>query len=121
MSSAARQYVAEKGLAPSELTLVAFGGAGPVHALGLARKLGCARVVVPPFPGVMSSLGLLAAPVAFERSQAVRKLATAVSSDDLEVLLKRLEADAPCCRRTPSRRWPASPTCVIPARTTPSK
>jgi N-methylhydantoinase A/oxoprolinase/acetone carboxylase beta subunit len=94
MSSAARQYVAEKGLAPSELTLVAFGGAGPVHALGLARKLGCARVVVPPFPGVMSSLGLLAAPVAFERSQAVRKLATAVSSDDLEVLLKRLEADA---------------------------
>ncbi|HZP75046.1 MAG TPA: hydantoinase/oxoprolinase family protein [Pseudolabrys sp.] len=94
MSSAARQYVAEKGLSPSELTMIAFGGAGPVHALGLARKLGCARVVVPPFPGVMSALGLLAAPVAFERSQAVRKLASAVDAGDLESLLRRLQSDA---------------------------
>ena len=41
MASAARIYVAEKGKAPPELSLVAFGGAGPVHAAGLARKLGC--------------------------------------------------------------------------------
>jgi N-methylhydantoinase A/oxoprolinase/acetone carboxylase beta subunit len=94
MSSAARQYVAEKGLAPSELTMIAFGGAGPVHAIGLARKLGCPRVVIPPFPGVMSSLGLLAAPVAFERSHAVRRLIGAVAPAELERLLGRLGDDA---------------------------
>ena len=56
------------------LLLVACGGAGPLHAIGLARKLGCPRVVVPPYSGVLSSLGLLAAPIAFERSRAVRRL-----------------------------------------------
>ncbi|HWK97782.1 MAG TPA: hydantoinase/oxoprolinase family protein [Pseudolabrys sp.] len=94
MASAARQYVAEKALAPSELTMIAFGGAGPVHALGLARKLGCPRVVIPPFPGVMSSLGLLAAPVAFERSHAVKRLSRDVAPADLEALFSRLAADA---------------------------
>ena len=45
MAAAARIYVAEKGKAPPELSMVAFGGAGPVHAAGLARKLGCPRLV----------------------------------------------------------------------------
>lgn len=94
MASAARQYVAEKGLSPSELTMIAFGGAGPVHALGLARKLGCPRVVIPPFPGVMSALGLLAAPVAFERSYSVKRLASAIAPVELEALLVRLSAEA---------------------------
>lgn len=94
MASAARQYVAEKGLSPSELTMIAFGGAGPVHALGLARKLGCPRVVIPPFPGVMSALGLLAAPVAFERSYSVKRLARAIAPVELEALLVRLSAEA---------------------------
>jgi N-methylhydantoinase A len=94
MASAARQYVAEKGLAPSELTMIAFGGAGPVHALGLARKLGCSRVVVPPFPGVMSSLGLLAAPVAFERTHSVKRLAAATTPAELETLLRKLGDEA---------------------------
>lgn len=94
MASAARQYVAEKGLSPSELTMIAFGGAGPVHALGLARKLGCPRVVIPPFPGVMSSLGLLAAPVAFERSQSVKRLANDVVPNDIEALYRRLSEEA---------------------------
>jgi N-methylhydantoinase A len=94
MASAARQYVAEKGLSPSELTMIAFGGAGPVHAVGLARKLGCPRVVVPPFPGVMSSIGLLAAPVAFERSYAVKRLAGETPPAELEALLVKLSAEA---------------------------
>lgn len=94
MASAARQYVAEKGLSPSELTMIAFGGAGPVHALGLARKLGCPRVVVPPFPGVMSALGLLAAPVAFERSYSFKRFANATSPGDLEALLVKLSTEA---------------------------
>ena len=94
MASAARQYIAEKGRGPSELTMIAFGGAGPVHALGLARKLGTPRVVVPPFPGVMSSLGLLAAPVAFERAHAVRRLVGEIKPQELERLLDRIADDA---------------------------
>ena len=94
MASAARIYAAEKGKAPPELSLVAFGGAGPVHAAGLARKLGCPRLVVPPHSGVMSSLGLLAAPVAFERSRAVRRMLKAVDLPALEAGFRALEAEA---------------------------
>jgi N-methylhydantoinase A/oxoprolinase/acetone carboxylase beta subunit len=108
MSSAARQYIAEKGLAPSELTMIAFGGAGPVHALGLARKIGCPRVVIPPFPGVMSSLGLLVAPMAFERSRAMRKLASAVAPAELAALFDALAAEARALlppEATPQAAW----------------
>jgi len=94
MASAARMYVAEKGQAPSKLSLVAFGGAGPVHAVGLARKLGCPQVIVPPFSGVMSSLGLLAAPVAFERSRAVRQIVNALDLDAIEAAFCELEDEA---------------------------
>lgn len=94
MASAARMYVAEKALAPSELTLFAFGGAGPIHAVSLARKLGCPRVVVPPFSGVMSSLGLLAAPIAFERSRAVRRLVGALDLQTIERDFVAIEQDA---------------------------
>lgn len=76
MASAARVYCAEKGEHPGELTLIAFGGAGPVHAVGLARRLGCPRVVIPPYPGVMSSFGLLVAENAFEQRKAFRTLLT---------------------------------------------
>jgi N-methylhydantoinase A/oxoprolinase/acetone carboxylase beta subunit len=94
MTSAARVYVAEKGQAPSHLSLVAFGGAGPVHAVGLARKLGCPQVIVPPFSGVMSSIGLLAAPVAFERSRAVRQIVNALDLDTVEAAFQELEDEA---------------------------
>ena len=94
MASAARMYVAEKGKAPSRLSLVAFGGAGPVHAVGLARKLGCPRVVVPPFSGVMSSFGLLAAPVAFERSRAVRQIVRTLNLDAVEAAFVDIEKEA---------------------------
>ncbi len=94
MASAAQVYVAEKGTAPPELSMVAFGGAGPVHAAGLARKLGCPRLVVPPHSGVMSSLGLLAAPVAFERSRAVRRILRAVDLDTVDAAFRELESEA---------------------------
>jgi N-methylhydantoinase A len=93
MAAAARVYVAEKAKAPKDLTLVALGGAGPVHAVGLARKLGCPRVMVPPYSGVLSSLGLLAAPIAFERSRAVRRVLDALEPAALEQLFKDLEAE----------------------------
>jgi N-methylhydantoinase A len=94
MAAAARIYVTEKGKAASHLTLVSSGGAGPVHAVDLARKLGIRRVVVPPYSGVMSSLGLLTAPLAFERSRSIHQLLETVDVEQLEATFAELEADA---------------------------
>jgi N-methylhydantoinase A len=69
MAAAVRMYVAEKGGDLAHATLVAFGGAGPVHADGVARKLGVPRILVPRGAGVFSALGFLVAPVAFEVSR----------------------------------------------------
>ncbi len=93
MASAARVHIAEKGQAARNLTLVGFGGAGPVHAIGLARKLGCPRVVIPPLPGVMSAFGLLTAPMAIERPRAVRQLLGKVDFAELEEWSQALEKE----------------------------
>jgi N-methylhydantoinase A len=94
MASAARMYITEKGTAPSEVTMMAFGGAGPVHAVGLARRLGCPTVVIPPLPGVMSSLGLLVAPLRFERSRALKAPLETVALADIQALFSILEDEA---------------------------
>ena len=91
MGAAARVYVSEKAQSPSDLVLVASGGAGPVHATGLARKLRCPTVVVPPYSGVMSAVGLLSAPIAFERSRAVRRILSACDPAELEARFVDLE------------------------------
>ena len=57
-----RAVSVERGVDPSDLALVAFGGAGPLHACALAEALGMAAVVVPPRAGVLSAVGLLCAP-----------------------------------------------------------
>ncbi|MCY4589560.1 MAG: hydantoinase/oxoprolinase family protein [Alphaproteobacteria bacterium] len=63
MAAAARRHIAEKGRDPRRYSLVATGGAGPVHAWGLARLLGIRRIICPLGAGVTSSLGfLIAAP-----------------------------------------------------------
>ena len=59
MTRALRAVSSEKGRDPREFALVAYGGAGPVHALGLAEELGCSTIVVPALAGLFSSLGLL--------------------------------------------------------------
>jgi len=66
MASAARVHAIERGKTPERCTLVAFGGAGPLHAARLAAKLGIDRVLVPLDASVGSALGFLRAPVAFE-------------------------------------------------------
>jgi len=66
MAEAARVHAAERGLDLSTHTLVAFGGAGPVHAWSVAHQLRIPRVLFPAHAGVESALGFLAAPPAFE-------------------------------------------------------
>ena len=63
MGRALRAVSSERGRDPRRFDLICFGGGGPVHAAGLAEMLDITRVVVPPFPGVFSSFGLLVADV----------------------------------------------------------
>ena len=63
MMGAVRVISVEQGEDPRDFTLVAFGGAGPLHAAEVARNMGMRRVLVPPRPGLLSALGLLHADV----------------------------------------------------------
>ena len=62
MEQAVRVVTVARGVDPRDLALVAFGGAGPLHACAVAAALGMAAVVVPPRAGVLSAVGLLASP-----------------------------------------------------------
>jgi N-methylhydantoinase A len=66
MAAAVRIHVSERGGDPSRPALVAFGGAGPVHVCNLAAKLRIGRILVPLRAGVLSALGLLLAPAAYD-------------------------------------------------------
>ena len=66
MANAARVHILEKGLDPRKYTMIAFGGAGPVHAFQVARLLRLPRLIVPVAAGVASALGFLVSPVASE-------------------------------------------------------
>lgn len=79
MANAARVHAMELGKTVENYTLVAFGGAAPLHAARLASKLGITRVIIPVGASVGSALGFLAAPIAF---QAVRSWFQLVSALD---------------------------------------
>jgi len=81
MERALRRVSVERGHDPRDYTLVAFGGAGPLHAVALAEALGMKRVLIPPTPGVLSALGLLMADVVYDTSRAVLARADALQTD----------------------------------------
>jgi N-methylhydantoinase A len=90
MARALRRVTTERGVDPAGLALVAYGGAGPLHATALGRELGCEAVVIPPVPGVLSALGLLLAPPRLERSLTVM----ADARDSAEEAWRELEQQA---------------------------
>jgi N-methylhydantoinase A len=63
MTSAIREISIQRGHDPRDFTLIAYGGAGPMHALALAEEIGVPRVLVPRHPGNFSALGLLASDI----------------------------------------------------------
>ena len=97
MAGAARVHIAEKAQDPRNFTLVATGGAGPVHAVEIARKLRLPRVLFPIAAGTGSCLGFLVAPMRVERSwsQAVRldELDHGAVNQRLDVLRADAEAE----------------------------
>jgi N-methylhydantoinase A len=94
MASAARVHAVERGKAIADHTMIAFGGAAPLHAARVAEKLGIARVLVPANAGVGSAVGFLRAPVAYEvvhsRYMRLSRFEPAVAN----ALVARLSAEA---------------------------
>jgi len=93
MAAAAKTHIAEKGGNPNIVTVTAFGGAGPVHAYGLAKKIGAPRILVPPLAGVGSALGFFTAPVAFDLSRSHRAVLDDADFSDIEALFHALETE----------------------------
>ena len=83
---AIRRVSIARGHDPRDFTLVAFGGAGPLHACEAAERLDIPRVLIPRTPGVLCALGLLIADVAVDYSQSVMMLATPESVAGLEAI-----------------------------------
>ncbi len=94
MAGAARVHIAERGRDPRDYALLCTGGAGPVHAWSVARKLGVSRIVCPPSAGVASALGLLVAPARVDRVATVGIRLDEGSVEDLEAAFRRLEDEA---------------------------
>ncbi|MBB3610822.1 hydantoinase/oxoprolinase family protein [Rhizobium sp. BK602] len=92
MSKAAAMHATDLGVDPRSLPMVAFGGAGPVHAYGIARKLGISRIICPTGAGVSSAIGLLIAPVAVDLSASHPMALDAWDVDAVNRLLDDLAA-----------------------------
>lgn len=93
MAAAAKTHIAEKGGNPNVVTLAAFGGAGPVHAYGLAKKLGTKKIIVPPNAGVGSALGFFTAPRAFDLVRSHKVSLADADFQELEEIFKEMEAE----------------------------
>ena len=83
-----------RGLDPRDFSLVAFGGAGPMHAADLAAELQIPRVIVPEAPGLFSALGLLWADLRADFVATARRNVDAANAPSLQEQLDRLDAEA---------------------------
>ncbi|RKD95975.1 N-methylhydantoinase A [Halopiger aswanensis] len=93
MTRTIRAVTVERGHDPREFALVAFGGAGPMHAAALAESLSVDRVVVPRPGGVLSAFGLLAADESYDAVRTVGVSLEAAETADLEAVYDDLVAD----------------------------
>ena len=91
MERALRVVSVERGYDPRGASLLSFGGAGGLHACALAEALRMPRVVVPPYPGAFSALGLLLGDVVRDVSRTV--LGAVASDEDAERVYAALEAE----------------------------
>ncbi len=94
MANAARVHAVENGEDLSEYTMIAFGGAAPLHAGRLCEKLGVARLLVPQGAGVGSAIGFLRAPFSFEANRSVYMKLSAFDPALIRTLLSDLRDEA---------------------------
>jgi len=93
MVRAIKSVSVERGRDPADFVMMAFGGAGPLHAVGVARALGMRRVVVPPAPGLFSAYGLLRAEVEHHTARTVLFDTSAADRTVLRRVLEEMRAD----------------------------
>lgn len=93
MANAIRSRTIQKGLDPRDFSLVAFGGAGPLHGAEVAALLGIPEVIVPPHPGITSATGLLTTDLKYDAIRTEFLLAEAVDVDRLGADLAAMEAE----------------------------
>src|SRR5206468_3784802 len=94
MELATRVVSIERGRDPRDLTLVAFGGSGPVHGCRLAQALGIPRIVLPASAGVTAAIGLLAAEVRFDVARTYVRRLDAVDGAALDAMYDEMSAQA---------------------------
>ncbi|MCX7567543.1 hydantoinase/oxoprolinase family protein [Sulfitobacter sp. F26169L] len=100
MANAARVHAVENGEDLSEYTMIAFGGAAPLHAARLCEKLGINRLLVPPGAGVGSAIGFLRAPFSFEATRSVYMTLAGFDGPAVTTLLAELKSEATAFVRT---------------------
>src|SRR5689334_2953276 len=94
MAGALRVISVHRGHDPREFALVAFGGAGPLHANAVAELMGSFPVIVPPSPGLLCALGDLVAGFRNEFAQTLIRLTDEASDEELQAILSELESRA---------------------------
>ncbi|MBL8384715.1 MAG: hydantoinase/oxoprolinase family protein [Burkholderiales bacterium] len=105
MAAAAKAYVSEQGVSSRSCALVAFGGAGPVHACDLAARLGIETVLVPPRAGVAAAFGMIVAPVTYDAVRSRRILYRDLTPRLIDEVLEDMKAE--CARHLPKTVDPA--------------
>ena len=93
MANATRAITVQKGHDPREFSLVAFGGAGPLHAVDVARILGVREVIIPQFPGITSAIGLLTTDIKYDAIATEFMLHHELDLERLNADVSRLERE----------------------------
>jgi N-methylhydantoinase A len=94
MASAARAHAVEKGKSTSDHTMIAFGGAAPLHAARVAEKIGACRILIPPNAGVGSAVGFLRAPVSYELVRSRHTHVAQFDGNAISAMLQEMEQEA---------------------------
>ena len=93
MANAIRSRTVQKGLDPRKFSLVAMGGAGPLHGAEVAAMLQIPEVIVPPFPGITSALGLLTADLRYDAIRTQFQVSTTLDLDRIVSDFKAMEKE----------------------------
>ena len=93
MANAIRSRTVQKGVDPREFALVAFGGAGPLHGAEVADLLEIPEVIVPPYPGITSAMGLLTTDLKYDAIRTQFQLSSAIDVDRLNQDFAAMERD----------------------------
>lgn len=94
MAEMVRLATLRRGLDPRDFTLLAFGGAGPLHAAEIAREVGIPRVLIPPYPGLFSAIGTVLGDIRHDLVQTLMQLTNDTENDELEAGFAALQKRA---------------------------